>query len=149
MRKELHEVVSRHIQGLLRSASSLRKVAMLSGYRGAESDILCAGRWSLLTGPVARPMFLMSVWNPMGQRTSQAANARTDAHFVCVLRRFGVTPIRTRGHDVVPPEYGWMIAHKRERSLALLRAYGQVAGIIMRGEEKHVLWVDGSLSALT
>jgi hypothetical protein len=111
---------------------------------------LADGGW---LGPLAElvagtgPCFALSAWNPGSAQLPGAVNRARDALLEAELRARGESPRRIRGGDPQAGwwEEGWLVGHAPARDAALLRRYGQLAGLVLAAGSARLLWCDGVL----
>ena len=106
------------------------------------------GAWCGLLGEQAaeaRPRFALSAWTPDSALLPEAVNRARDALLAAELQAHGERPQRIRGGDPQADwwEEGWLIGHDQARDSALLRRYGQLAGLLLSGGRARLLWRDG------
>jgi hypothetical protein len=91
------------------------------------------------------PRFALSAWNPRSLRLPTVVNRARDALLEDELRSRGERPQRVRGGDSQAGwwEEGWLVGHEAARDAALLRRYGQLAGLVLGGGSARLLWSDG------
>ncbi len=122
---------------------------LLDGYRRTRCDMLWHGEWVSVAALPNQPVFLLSAADPGAVPASQEENIQNDARLLRALVAAGLNPIRMRGRGGrEPPEEGWLVPHEDARSLALLRQFRQVAGIILDAHGRTVLWADATQIAL-
>jgi hypothetical protein len=109
---------------------------------------LADGGWLDLHAEQVAPgqeRFAISAWNPGSLALPDAVNRARDELLGAELRARGLLPRRMRGGDPQAGwwEEGWLVGHEPARDAALLRRYGQVAGLILAGGSAWLLWCDG------
>lgn len=121
---------------------------LLTQYRAMRCDVLRQGTWTSLDHVPSTPTFVISAWNPGGEPASDTVNRDLDHRLQARLAAAGIPAVRTRGRGTAGSEEGWLIPHEAARSLALVREFGQLAGIVQAPQGRRVLWADGTESAL-
>ena len=116
---------------------------LLKSYRVTRCDILRHGEWTSLDTVPSEPVLVICSANPDGRRASVAENIQHDSHLLRALIALSLRPIRARGRGPESVEEGWIIPHQPERSLALIRNFSQLAGIIISDRWRTILWTDG------
>jgi hypothetical protein len=106
------------------------------------------GGWLELPGALATgsgALFALSAWNPGSVPLPVAVNRARDALLRDELQARGEHPRRMRGGDPQAGwwEEGWLVGHQPARDAALLRRYGQLAGLVLSGGAMALLWCDG------
>jgi hypothetical protein len=136
------------VKGLL-PVKADERARQLEAYRSARCDVLRQGVWTSLDTVPEESLFLLSAWNPGNEPAGIAENIQHDARLLRCLTTSGIIPVRARGRGTGGPiEEGWLVPYDRERCLALLRQFGQVAGIVITPTGRTVLWADGSETTL-
>jgi hypothetical protein len=126
----------------------LARRELITRYQETRCDIRRDGEWHSIDAVPARPVFLVSAWNPGGTPAGAAENARHDDDLRRHLEQARLQPRRVRGRSRTGHEEGWMIPYERSLALALLARYGQVAGVIWNERGRTLLWADGLTSPL-
>ncbi len=119
---------------------------LVAAYRAARCELSCEGGWQALDRLDAEiPGLVLSAWNPQGEPLPAAVNQARDTVLYAELRARDCAALRARGRspDGSWTEDGWLIPHERERSLLLLRRYGQLAGYVFGPDGRGLLWADG------
>ncbi len=93
----------------------------------------------------AGPLFAFSAWNRGSAPLPGALNRARDGLLHAELCAHGERPRRIRGGDPQSGwwEEGWLVGHVRARDAALLRRYGQLAGLVIADGAASLLWQDG------
>jgi hypothetical protein len=92
-------------------------------------------------------LLALSAWTPGSAGRPAAVNRARDALLHAELCARGEHPRRMRGGDPQAGwwEEGWLVGHVPQRDAALLRRYGQLAGLVLAGGSARLLWHDGVL----
>jgi hypothetical protein len=91
------------------------------------------------------PFFALSAWNPGSVALPEAVNRARDRLLHAELLARQELPRRIRGGDAQAGwwEEGWLVGHAPARDAALLRRYGQLAGLVITDGRARLLWCDG------
>ncbi len=125
---------------------------LVATYRDTRCELACAGGWQALDRLDAQaPGLVLTAWNPDGAPLPPAVNRARDAVLRAELDARNCAPLRARGRsaDGAWFEDGWLIPHLPERSLLLLRRYGQLAGFVFGPGGRRLLWATGEEQELS
>lgn len=111
---------------------------------GTVWETLKYGRWSPLESTSSIPLVVVTAWNPAGSLLPMSVNQARDAVLHAELLALGLKPCRARGRSASGDwhEDGWQIPHAVERTRALLRRHGQLAGWVTDEKGASYLWWD-------
>jgi hypothetical protein len=121
-------------------------------WRATTCELADGEAWSPVPRDAAAPATLVvTAWNPWSRRLPDAVNAARDRVLAVELAALALPSRRARGRspDGAWQEDGWAVEHREEASsLALIRAYGQLAGFVFAHGGRALLWADGRLDWL-
>ena len=102
------------------------------------------GHWSPLETRTGTPLVVVTAWNPGGMLLPVAVNQARDVVLRAELLALGLRARRARGRSRTGDwhEEGWQIPHADERTVGLLRRYGQLAGWISATAGASYRWVE-------